>query len=404
MKALAVFLFGLLALVAEANCALSCRYIKPELDPRPTISAKLRFHVASASIWLWRVVLDAPGVRCTLRDFPDPAALSAQQSLRMRQQWAKQNQDEYFSPLMPSEAVPEGAVLRAPEGAPPIPGLRKHNLSTAKKNTSDRSLAIRLQQAQALIPPITFLNTAIRFGAHRCQAAVGGRGTAVLIAPKLALTAAHVVVDDVGALCEAYRAVPGGDSYLENEPSPLGIYISTKVQLSERGGWNVGKPPFPVIGDATQAQFEECTRHDWAIVGLRSVVRGPHVWPLLRFFDKPQTSHDCSAQMQDLEVVKIGYPIRGLYGETRRGRAIVNRGYGNCGQEQPPLARFLLFTNPGDSGAGVFILAKNEKAPLELRSLVSVSEMRNSFAIESLGPSFDLIDYQRMLGFLQNQP
>ena len=62
MKVLDVILFGLFSL-AEAGCALSCSYIKPELDPRPVIAAKLRFHVDSASIWMWRGVIDALGLR-----------------------------------------------------------------------------------------------------------------------------------------------------------------------------------------------------------------------------------------------------------------------------------------------------------------------------------------------------
>lgn len=410
MKLPAVILLGLFAL-AEASCALSCRYIKPELDPRPVLSANLRFNIHSESIWMWREVRDLSEVKCTLLDFPAPAALTAAQSLQMRQGWLEQNREEYISQALASEAAPKGAVLVPPEGAPPLQGIKPRTAPSdalqlhAGELLGQNLSLIRREQKQALIPTQAFLNTAVRFGAHRCQTAVGGRGSAVLMAPMLLLTAAHVVADETGAICESYRAVPGGESYLASEPSPLGVYISAKIELSERGGWNLGQVPFPrEREEVTQAQFEARTRHDWAIVALKSSVRGAHIWPLLRFFDKPQTSLECGSQMQSRAVVKIGYPIRGLYGETRRGKAITIRGYGNCGQEQYPLARFSLFTNPGDSGAGVFVLAKNEKAPLELRSLISVSEMRNSFAIESLGPSFDLIDYQRMLSFLQNQP
>jgi len=80
----------------------------------------------------------------------------------------------------------------------------------------------------------------------------------------------------------------------------------------------VRKAPYPAAGEATQAQFEARTRHDWAIVALKSNVRGKHVWPLLRFSEKRQTLTDCQAQMQGKAIVKIGYPIRGLFGETRR--------------------------------------------------------------------------------------
>ena len=416
MKVGTHILLGLFAL-AESASALSCRYIKPELDSRPVISANLRFNVQAGSVWMWREVRDLSDGTCILRDFPAPAALTAAQSLQRHESWLKQNREEYFSALLASEKVPNDAVLVPPEGAPPLRELKKRFLPEANTKDGDSEDSqhagellgqdlslIRREQTQALIPTQAFLNNAVRFGAHRCQTNMGGRGSAVLIAPMLMLTAAHVVADEAGALCEAYRAVPGGESYLASEPSPLGIYISAKVQLSERGGWNVGKPPLPGRDETSQAEFEARTRHDWAIVALKTKVRGLHVWPLLRFSKRLQTSADCQTYVQGQAIVKIGYPIRGLYGETRRGKATTNQGYGNCGSELPPLARFSLFTNPGDSGAGIFALAQSEYAPLELLSLVSVSEMRNSFAIESLGPSFDLIDYQHMLKILQNPP
>ena len=408
-RAATQLLCGLL-LIAPAVCALSCRYIKHEHDQRPVQAASLRFNVKDGSVWMWRDVLDAQIGSCILRDFPTPMALTAAQSLQMQKAWLAQNREEFFSPALAREAAPVGAVLVAPEGAPPLRGLkRRHSPAGDANNDRDsgellgQNLSlIRREQAQALIPNPAFLNAAVRFGAHRCQTAMGGRGSALLMAPTLILTAAHVVADENGALCEAYRAVPGGDSYLVKEPSPLGVYISSRVQLSERGGWKLGETPFPVGGEATQAQFEARTRHDWAIGSLKSKVRGVHVWPLLRFVVKAQSLADCHAHTQNAAIVKIGYPIRGFYGEIRRGKATANRGYSNCGAERPPVARFSLFTNPGDSGAGIFALAQNENMPLELRSLVSVSEMRNSLAIESLGPSFDLTYYQQMLRFLQN--
>ena len=201
-KLLKCVLFGTLA-ISPAAYALSCRYVVPELDSRPVLAANLRFNVAARSVWMWREVLDSEIGRCTLRDFPEPAALSEAQTKQMRKAWRAQNREEFFSSELASEPVIEGAILVAPEGAPPLSGLKPRNPPETNFNENKSQHAgellgqnlslIRREQAQALIPPTAFLNAAVRFSAHRCESAMGGRGSGVLMAPTIVLTAAHVV-------------------------------------------------------------------------------------------------------------------------------------------------------------------------------------------------------------------
>jgi hypothetical protein len=396
MKAGTNFLFGLFALAGSAG-ALSCRYIKPEFDSRPVLGANLRFNVKASSVWMWRVVRDN-GANCTLRDFPYPKSLSRELSAQTRKTWARQNKREFFMPAFQPEAESTTRVSKA-SNSPRFP-LRQNSLFSPKPAPD----TVTLPNLTWEMPP-ALANSSVRLGAHRCTNAVAGRGSAVLVSPQLLLTAAHVVADDTGALCDAYRAVPGGRAYTENEPSPNGVYITRNIKLSGRGGWIKGNTP--AVAESG-GQMDKSIRHDWAILSLKATVPNVSAWPLLRFKTMHTAASNCASSIKlapsrSNQVIKIGYPLQSAFGEYRQGKPTTNIGFTSCDDRLFQVAPFALFSNVGDSGAGILAFPKDANSAFELRSLVSASEWRHNAQIVTLGPIFDLIDYQRILNFIQKQ-
>ena len=396
MKASTYFLIGLIA-ISEAASALSCRYIKPEFDERPVVAANLRFNLAAGSVWMWRVVKDAES-NCTMRDFPDPTSLSPESSAHELKMWARQNKREFFKPDMQPEAM---AIRHLSKGSSNPRFPLRQNALFASKPAPDFKAQSNLTWE---VPP-ALVNLGVRFGAHQCSNAIAGRGSAVLVSPQLILTAAHVVADDSGALCDAYRAVPGGRAYTENEPSPNGVYISRNVQLSGRGGWVKGNTP---AVEESGGQMDKSIRHDWAILSLKTIVPNVSAWPLLRFTTMHTSVAGCTSSFKRTtnvshQVIKIGYPIQSAFGEYRLGKPTTNIGFISCNERLLQVAPFALFSNVGDSGAGILAFPNDANSALELRSLVSASEWRHNSQIVTLGPIFDLIDYQHILKFVQKQ-
>lgn len=364
----------------EAGCAASA--------PADAV-AQIEYLPALGDVLAWRR-WSGPYGECTQIDWPDSerlAGIDPTDLLRLLD-LTEQRRRELLTPSLPRVEVAsarrdERALwepverVAAPDGRPPLP-------LCPRVPERDRMTPVELPPAVA--------TTVLRVRPHRCQpgsAPLAGSG--VLLSPQLGLTAAHVVMTPAGLVCSRYRVTPGGRRYSDPPHAPFGISFVTRAALSERGGWSLAASAAP----PRERNEDARTAHDyaWLLLEEPASVPADTVWPRLRFGDP--------AGRIGQPVLSAGYPAQTPVARSAPGAMVALFGQLACPLAAERATRQALWLALGGSGGPIW--SWYPERPLELHSLASRVEGLPGERFETLGPRFDLVDYQRLLVVLQQE-
>lgn len=334
----------------------------------------------------WRS-FELPAGRCAVLDWPQRIPLSPRQAHGLQSLLAEQDHTPLPARLAPADVA--AARVRVA-----LTGWQSQPLSEPAADAPSLPWCPRTPP-RAELPPVQLPDEIapllLRVRPHRCRA--GSRplaGTGVLLSPELALTAAHVVLTPEGQVCDRYRVVPGGRRYTDPPAAPFGMAYVSRAHLSERAGWNAGAPSAPMLDDEYAAR----TARDFSWLVLDAPARLPDSirWPRLRFGEAPTLP-------AGWRVLRAGYGVQGPAGAVAPGAAVNLFGQSACAREREPFRRFALWMSPGSSGGPVWHWPDRGQ-PFELLSLAVRMETHGEHQYETLGPHFDLRDYQRLLKVL----
>lgn len=368
---------------------------KLSADPLPcaaptaeTATASIQYLPELGQLLAWRSVEGDPRA-CVELDWPERRTLSARQALGLRVLLAAHDAAGGDLPAQTALADIEAADRRAARlpWLPPaaLPTLADQPGLPWCPRTANAATQVPLQLPARVAPLL------VRVRPHRCVP--GARplaGSGVMIAPDLALTAAHVVLAPTGRICDRYRVVPGGRRYSDPPAAPYGIAYVSRAFLSERGGWRSDAAVAPELN----ADYPARTAHDHALLMLDRPIALPAAiqWPRLRYAS--------TALAPGLRVLGAGYASIGPLGRIAPGVAVNLYGQTACPRaEAEPYARFALWMAPGSSGGPIWRWPDHGQ-PLELLSLAVRLETLGEHQFETLGPRFDAVDYRRLLALL----
>jgi hypothetical protein len=227
----------------------------------------------------------------------------------------------------------------------------------------------------------------------QCPPAIefAGVGTAFFIAPELAMTAAHVVIDD-GTLqyCD-YLLTPGANSQKEDLVQPYGHRKARVKRLGREGQ----------ILDSLALEGEISAAHinaDWAILSVEALATDAQVqaWPILVFSDSDNFGSIG-------RVIKTGYP-RGSMTRALRpaGASLSALGFSLCSGERSTQA-FALLADFGDSGSPIWTLPEDH--PQEWGQIVSILAVSESWGSvpRAFGPNMSMRMYRAILATLASK-
>lgn len=358
------------------------------LPPAPECAAEpasgqvgeLQYMPAWRTLLAWRHWQSA-GVRCVRLDWPRAQALTSAQAAELDAELARMDAlwRATWTPALP-RAYTEAAAYR-----PAPPDWAATDWVHAPMPTRTLPLCPRvpsLVQMRTVELPPALAATVLRVRPLRCLAgSLPMAGSGVLLAPDLALTAAHVVMTRDGLVCDRYRVTPGGRRYSDPPTAPYGAGVVTRAVLSERGGWHVaaGAAPPP------DRDYGARTAHDYSILLLETPAQLPSdtLWPRLRFGAAPGAI--------GTPVLMAGYAARMPQGRAAPGALVSVFGQLGCprGVESP--VRAALWMSPGGSGGPIWNWAAEQA--LQLETLSVRLEVLAGERYEALGPRFDLKDY-----------
>lgn len=242
------------------------------------------------------------------------------------------------------------------------------------------------------LPP-ALAATVLRVRPHRCQpGSMPMAGSGVLLAPDLALTAAHVVMTRTGMVCDRYRVTPGGRRYSDPPTAPYGAGLVSRAVLSERGGWTRAAESAPPL----DRDYDSRTGHDYALLLLDAPAQlpGDTLWPRLRFAATPSPI--------GTPLLHAGYAARTPQGRAAPGALIALYGQRTCARGLETPVRAALWMSPGASGGPIWTWSGRDA--LQLETLAVRVEALPGERYETLGPRFDLQDYHSVLQQLPTLP
>lgn len=370
----------------ESNCAAAP-------PPESLVEASLQYLPSLGQLLAWRTFAVAGG-RCVLLDWPERRALSGRQALGLQRLL---DQHQAAAAKVPAQALrsadvaPLAARTRRPAWHPPptiVAGADRPSLPFCPR-TAERTQQVPLELPERVAPLL------LRVRPHRCVP--GSRpasGSGVLLAPDLALTAAHVILTGDGRVCDRYRVIPGGRRYSEPPAAPFGLAFVSRAYLSERGGWNLAAAGAPALND----DFVARTAHDHAWLRLDQSISLPDdtLWPRLRFVGGLRAT-------PGLRLLRAGYAAIGPSGRIAPGAAVNTLGEIACPREPGEAYwRFALWMGPGASGGPIWRWPDRGQL-FELLSIAVRMETHGEHQYETLGPRFDADDYWRLLRVLQQR-
>lgn len=224
----------------------------PALPPTPACAAEPAIGQVGELQYLpaWRTLLawrhwHTGSERCVRLDWPRTQALTPAQTAELDAELGRMQalQRPSRQPALP-RAYPEAAAHRP---APPVWAATDWVHAPGPERTLPLCpRALPLAQIHTVELPSALAATVLRVRPLRCLAgSMPMAGSGVLLAPDLALTAAHVVMTRDGLVCDRYRVTPGGRRFSDPPAAPYGAGLVTRAVLSERGGWNVAAGAAP---------------------------------------------------------------------------------------------------------------------------------------------------------------
>lgn len=342
-----------------------------------------------AGLLAWRQWEDANGRLCIALDFPITKRLSDEQVQVLHGAMAKHHR-QTASTLEPARIVV--ATRHARQSLPlyDFPPVR----SAAGLPTVSSHCAIAKQVAQQKF--WRFADTdqgfTARLTATSCakNAQYAGSGTAFLVAPSLAITAAHIVTDkDANIPCQ-YRVVPGGGSYNHGRAQPFGSINVSKIALSARARSWMAKS----VNDLSQTDLRRYVASDYAFLALapNSLATSNLHWPAIVFGEK----------VRGKPVYKSGYPVESYARALRPpGASLSADGQDACAPFED-LNTYSVLSFYGDSGGPIWQHpAQQAFGWLSIISLVSVIQRDHESAAYTYSPRFSLALYGQFVSYLR---
>ena len=358
-------------------------------EPPPVAVGNVQYLADRGELLAWRE-WKVDGSRCVHLDWPDDRRLSREEAEQLSQRLAVADgrRGALVSPALPRAQVERERRIERPAWLPP-------DMVPAPVLQGPLPLCPRVPPRTMILPlelPASLAATVLRVRPHRCEpGSLPMAGSGVLLSPMLGLTAAHVVMTPAGKVCSRYRVVPGGRRFNDPPAAPYGLSFVTRAELSGRGGWvNDAVSAPPKLGD-----LDARTRHDhaWLLLDDAAVLPADAVWPRLRF--------GAPAAAVGMPVLSAGYSSRTPSARSAPGAMVSLWGQSACALPEESSRRFALWLSPGGSGGPIWNWSAAR--PLELQSLASRVEGLPGERYETLGPSFDLADYQRLLRLLAEE-
>jgi hypothetical protein len=354
-------------------------------------NASVQYFPALSTAIFWREFTLDHGARCVLMDYPIKAALTSAQASGlqvMAEALQRRQMQSWSAPEVPS---PDRAqLLETADGRQPPPLIRRIEPSAL----APCAQAQRRENARAVALDPRFSAVILRIQAHECppDTRLAGSGSGVLLTPNLALTAAHVLIDDAGQNCTV-RFSGGAKPFTDANPTPNGVRVSREIRFSGIGNWQAGdrprsaenaSPEFRVKGDYAGILFGEAYLAD-ALVA----------WPLW------QTAAPDFSQTD--EVILAGYPhLKRLQNDSSapvRGLRVAS-GRLSCDHDPPAFWRIAATIAPGDSGGPIMLLPAPFGLPQwRVMSIISTAETYGENRMHVLGTRFDLTMYENLLAW-----
>lgn len=230
---------------------------------------------------------------------------------------------------------------------------------------------------------------AVRLSPAPCMAREGmvGAGSAVLLSPTIAITAAHVVNDASGYSHCRFRLTPAARPFAAGSP-PFGRLHGHVILHGET----------PALRPSADPDHRVRVQADWAVLRIETestdtALARQAVWPVWIFGDRrgPESSR----------VIKIGFP-RGARFRTLRqaGGSVSWLAESICPQH--PIREFGFESDHGDSGGPILTLPQDHpRGWLQMHSWVSAGQQVNFQQPTTLGPRLDFALYQHVVAALR---
>lgn len=235
------------------------------------------------------------------------------------------------------------------------------------------------------------LSFAARLGPKSClqNTDFAGAGSAIIVAPTLALTAAHTLTKDGATTQCRYRVIPAGGRYDQGAAQPFGAVDISQIALGRRANYWMHY----TANELTEAQLHPYVAADHAYLRLapNKLGQSKFMWPALIF----------GAPAQINPVYKTGYASEALARALRpAGASLSADGLDACARSTK-LSAYSMMSFLGDSGAPIWQHPDQQaQGWLSVISIVSVSERTHESAPYTYGPRFTLALYRQILAYL----
>jgi hypothetical protein len=346
----------------------------------------LQYFLDTQELMAWRESDPSTGNQIQL-DYPEKRALTRTEAIDLKRRLALQH--ENYAPSLQNyveEQVSFDPSNTDPEfkNAPPVLTQSRSGDCKLPNYTLNRVIFKRKPPTPEFV---------VRLQPRTCSSdsALAQGGSAAMISPRWAITAAHILTQDGKIQDCDYRLIPGGDSFSAAQSQPLGSLRAKTYALAQPG-----LDILDNIDQISEAQFNNRSNDDWGILAIEAAVSNnqtaAQLWPIYEFHD-----HEDS----DQQVMKSGFP-RGKNTRSLRsaGASLSSQGLRVC-QNKQASELFALTADFGDSGAPIWVLPQLQaERRLRVISLVASAEVFGSVP-RVHGPKFSLDMYFKILEMIK---
>ena len=337
----------------------------------------------------WRQWSGADGRVCVSLDYPQQQLLTDTQAQELFAHMAERHRKTAIAiePAREIAATPNTKIMLPLHEFPPV--RTAQGLPTASSECAARKPIVEQKFWRFAGRDLSF---AARLTPKNCTKATdfAGAGTAFMIAPSLAFTAAHILTNGQSSIDCRYRLVPAGGSYNHGEPQPYGAVDVGEITLSPQASFWMRQP----VNELSDANLRRYVASDYAFLALKSnaLADVPVLWPAVIF----------GAKARGKPVYKTGYPGETIARALRPpGASLSADGVDACAVSDE-LNAFSLLSFYGDSGGPIWLHPEQqEQRWLSVISLVSVIQRNHESAAYTYSPQFSLPLYRQFLAYLR---